>query len=238
MAKTNQTKQEPQEVQLTKTEAFFNKNKKTIGYAVLGVLVVVVAVFCYINFIAAPRENNASTALAACQQHFNMAQGEQAKAEYEIALNGDKGKTIGFLKVIDEYSGTDAANLAKLYAGLSYAGLEKWNEAIKYLEDFSTKDDAMISPAAKAALGDAYANTKQLDKAIDAFKDAASMADKAVDAGHNDAIAPIYLLKAGKILESQNKADEALAIYKDIKAKYLSSPVSSEIDKYIERCTK
>jgi len=36
-------------------------------------------------------------------------------------------------------------------------------------------------------------------------------------------------------LESQNKKDEALKIYQDIKKKYVNSAVASEIDKYIER---
>ena len=40
-----------------------------------------------------------------------------------------------------------------------------------------------ISPAAESALGDAYAHLNQLDKAVDAFKKAASMADSKADDG-------------------------------------------------------
>ena len=109
---------------------------------------------------------------------------------------------------------------------------------MKYLDDFDTKDDMMVSPLAMVAVGDAYANVKQLDKAIDAFKKAASMADKATDTGYNNTVSPIALQKAAIILIDQKKNDEALKIFQDIKAKYLGSPVQQDVDKYIEYLTK
>ena len=53
-------------------------------------------------------------------------------------------------------------------------------------------------------------------------------------------ISPTFLLQAGKLLESQNKKDEALKLYQDIKKKYVNSSLvqSSEIDKYIERVSE
>jgi hypothetical protein len=36
---------------------------------------------------------------------------------YKLSLNGSEGK-FGFIKIADEYSGTDAGNLANYYAGL------------------------------------------------------------------------------------------------------------------------
>lgn len=47
----------------------------------------------------------------------------------------------------------------------------------KSLDAFSSKDDQMISPAAEAALGDVCSYLNQLDKAVEAFKKAASIAD-------------------------------------------------------------
>lgn len=231
MAKKNEQEMTPVNESLTRMEAFFNKNKKVIGITVAAVLVLIVGIFGYQKFISEPRANEASTAIASCQAYFEA-------EDYDKALNGDKANCVGFLKVIDEYGCTDAANLAKLYAGLSYAGLEKWQEAVKYLDDFSTQDDAMVSPSAIAALGNAYAHTNQLDKAIDALKKAAKMADGALETGHNDAISPIFLLQAAQILEEQGKTEDALKIYQDIKKNYLSSPLYRDIDKYIERCTK
>lgn len=63
------------------------------------------------------------------------------------------------------------------------------------------------------------------------------MADSKADEKTNNSLSPTFLIKAAEILESQNKKDEALEIYNDIKKKYVNSAVSQEIDKYIERAT-
>ena len=109
------------------------------------------------------------------------------------------------------------------------------NNPVTYLDKFSPADDQMISPSAVAALGNAYAHVKQLDKAVEYLKKAASMADSEAADNTNNSISPIFLLQAGEILESQGKKSEALQIYQDIKTKYLNSAVSQDIDKYIER---
>ena len=63
-------------------------------------------------------------------------------------------------------------------------------------------------------------------------------------------ISPLFLIKAGQLLESQNKADEAKALYEKVKNDYPTSAysmpqqqsetlvIAPEIDKYIERATK
>ena len=212
------------------TEAFFIKFKKQILIAVVAVIVVIAGLLLYKAYVQAPREDKASTALAKGQQYFNQEQ-------FDKALNGDGAGYAGFVKIASDYSGTDAANLADLYAGLCYANLGKWAEAVTYLEQFSSKGDAMISPSAMAALGNAYANTGNVDKAISTLKKAADMADSKAEDGTNNSLAPTFLVQAAQLLESQKKNDEALKIYQDVKKKYVNAPVvqSSEIDKYIER---
>ncbi|HCD65547.1 MAG: hypothetical protein EGR43_07150 [Prevotella sp.] len=213
-------------------EAFFMKYKKAILIAVAAIIVVIAGVFLYISQISGPREEKASTALSKGQTYFN-------NEMFEQAVNGDGAGFVGFAKLADEYSGTKAGNLANLYAGLCYANLGKWAEAQKSLDAFSTEGDQMISPASQAALGDAYAHLNQLDKAVDAFKKAADMADSKAEDDTNNSLSPIFLIKAGEVLESQGKKDEALKIYQDIKKKYVNSMLvqSAEIDKYIERAS-
>ena len=213
-------------------EAFFMRYKKAILIAVAAIIVVIAGVFLYISQISGPREEKASTALSKGQTYFN-------NEMFEQAVNGDGAGFVGFAKLTDEYSGTKAGNLANLYAGLCYANLGKWAEAQKSLDAFSTEDDQMISPASQAALGDAYAHLNQLDKAVAAFKKAADMADSKAEDDTNNSLSPIFLIKAGEVLESQGKKDEALKIYQDIKKKYVNSMLvqSAEIDKYIERAS-
>ena len=197
------------------------KYKKAILIAVAAIIVVIAGVFLYISQISGPREEKASTALSKGQTYFN-------NEMFEQAVNGDGAGFVGFAKLADEYSGTDAANLAHLYAGICYANLGKWNEAVKELDAYSPGDDAMVSPAAVGALADAYAQTGNVDKAIDYLKKAAKMADGKMEMDVNNSISPTFLLKAGVLLESQNKKN------------YINSALvqSSEIDKYIERVSE
>lgn len=231
MANSNKTEATaPVEQNLNKQEEFFLKYRNQIIAAVAALIIIIAGVAIYNTYFAGPRETKAATALAKAQTAF-------VQQDFNKALNGDK-TTEGFLAITENYSCTDAANLANLYAGLCYANMGKWQEAIKYLEEFSTKDDAMISPAAMAALGNAYANVGETDKAVSALKKAAKMANSEAKEGVNYSIAPTFLMQAAILLESQKKNDEALEIYKDIKKNYVNSVAYQTIDKYIERLEK
>ena len=214
MANNNVKAAPAQEQQVTKTEAFFEKNKKAIIIAVVAIIVIVVGAILFNNYYLEPRANEASTELAKSQELFDQQQ-------YDKAL-------VGFQKVASDYSSTDAGNLAQLYIGLCQAQQGKWQEAVNALESFSSKGDQMISPAAEGALGNAYANLKQLDKAVEHLKKAAEMAD-------NNSLSPTFLIQAGEILESQGKKDEALKLYQEVKEKYFNSMQYQSIDAYIER---
>ncbi len=232
MAKKNQTPQTPDEmeVMLNKSEAFVTKYGKQLIAAVVLLVALVLGYVAYTNYSASSQEE-ASTALASCQQFFS-------EGKYSEALNGDKKQCKGFLYVAKEYSSTKAGNLANLYAGICYANLEKWNEAKNALEDFSTSDDKIVSPAALKALADAYANTNEIDKAIDTYKKAAAKADAGAKTGVNLSVSPACLQLAAFHLEKQNKNDEALELYKEIKSKYAGSQAAQQIDKYIERASQ
>ena len=206
---------------LNKSEAFFLKYKKAIIAAVVAIVVIIGGAVLYKTYISEPNEQKASTAIAKGQEYF-------AQGLFQQALAGDSAGFKGFVKLADEYSSTDAGNLANLYAGLCNAQLGKWEDAAKYLEKYDGADDAMISPVAEGALGNVYAHLNQLDKAVSHLKKAAEKAD-------NNSLSPTYLVQAGEILESQGKVDEALKLYQQVKEKYFNSMMYSRIDEYIER---
>ena len=216
MANKNQQAAPELQEQVNKAEAFFEKYKKAIIIGVIALIVIVVGAILFNNYYLAPRENEASTELAKSQELF-------ANEQYDKAL-------AGFQKVASDYSATDAGNLAQLYIGLCQANLGKWQEAVNALESFSGKGDAMITPAAEGALGNAYANLNQLDKAVEHLKKAAKLAD-------NNSLSPTFLIQAGEILESQGKKDEALKLYQEVKEKYFNSMQYQIIDEYIERAS-
>lgn len=221
MANSNKNASAPLEETLSKSEAFFLKYKNVIMGCVLALVVVVAGVMLYKNYVSGPAELKASTAIAKGQDYFSQQQ-------YELALNGDSTGYAGFAKIASEHSSTAAGNLANLYAGLCYANLDKWDEAVQYLEKYDAADDQMVSPAALGALGNAYAHLNDLDKAVSTLKKAAEKAD-------NNSLSPTFLIQAGQILESQDKKDEALKLYQQVKEKYFQSMQSQIIDEYIER---
>ena len=224
MAKETKKQEELVNVEevVNKSEAFLTKNKNTIVGGIVAVVVIIAAVFCYNNYVKAPKELKASEALFQAEQLFRA-------GNFEQALNGDSLGALGIVTVAEEYSGTEAGNLANAYAGMSLAQLKKYEEAIEYLNNFSG-NDAMIAPAAMGTLGNCYAQLGQNDKAASILMKAASMSD-------SHSLSPIYLLQAGQIYEELGQNDKAVEAYKQIKNKYFNSTQAYDIDKYIERAS-
>lgn len=170
--------------------------------------------------------------VAAIVKQFRADQQKQTTETFNKALKGD-GKFPGLVKIANE-GGTDASNIANYLAGICYYRMGQYKEAIQYLEEFDAKGDKAVSPTALSALAHCYACDNQLEKAVTTFKKAADKAD-------NENLTPLYLIEAGKILESQNKKEEAHDIYEQIKKEYPRFGMTqqgmgaSEIDKYIER---
>ena len=205
---------------LTQSEAFLIKYKNAIIGGVVAVIIIVAGFIMYKNLYAEPREEKAQAALFKGQEYFEQ-------DAYEQALNGDSIGFVGFLKVADDFSGTKAANLAKAYAGICYALLGKYEEAVKMLDSFNGKDQ-MVAPAILGAAGNCYAQLGQLDKAASTLMSAADKAD-------NNTLSPIFLMQAGEILVKQGKYDDAVDAYNKIKDKYFQSYQAMDIDKYIEQ---
>lgn len=205
---------------LTQSEAFLIKYKNAIIGGVVAVIIIVAGFIMYKNLYAEPREEKAQAALFKGQEYFEQ-------DAFEQALNGDSIGYTGFLKVADDYSGTKVANLAKAYAGICYAQLGKYEEAVKMLDSFNGKDQ-MVAPAILGAAGNCYAQLGQLDKAASTLLSAADKAD-------NNTLSPIFLIQAGEILVKQGKYDDAVNAYTKIKDKYFQSYQAMDIDKYIEQ---
>lgn len=170
--------------------------------------------------------------VAAFVKKFRADQQKMLTDTYNKALKGE-GKFPGLLKIAND-GGTDASNIANYLVGICYYRMAQYKDAINYLENFDAQGDKAVSPMGLAALANCYVCEKQFDKAVSKFKKAADKAD-------NETLSPLFLLEAGKILESQNKKEEANELYVQIKKEYPKFGMtqqgmnSSEIDMYIER---
>ena len=141
------------------------------------------------NFIQEPKETEAMNEMFQAQSYYEQALTATTKDSlFNLSLNGGNGK-FGFVDIIDNYSGTNAANLANYYAGVAYLNTGKYLEAIKHLDQFKA-DDANVAPIAKGAIGDAFAQLDQQEEALKYYENAVLMSS-------SELTAPRFLLKAG-----------------------------------------
>jgi tetratricopeptide (TPR) repeat protein len=206
----------------SKTEAFVAKNQNFIIGIVGAVALITIGYLAYQKFIAEPKQLEAANEMFVAQQNFQRAtDGVASDSLYKLSLNGSEGK-FGFIKIADEYSGTDAANLANYYAVMAYLNTAKYTEAIEYLSKFKS-EDVVLGALAKGAIGDAYAQNKQPEEALDNYL-------KAVAANNNDFTTPRFLLKAGKTALELGKKKDALKYFTDIKDNFDASPEAASVD--------
>ena len=159
-------------------------------------------------------------------QYFSQAQqnATQADSLYTLALEGAEGK-YGLLDIVDEYSGTKAANLASYAAGISYMNLNQYQEAISYLEDFKT-DDAMLGPISLGNIGDAFMQLGQESDALGYY-------ERAVSEDANGFTTPLYLQKAGIAALELGQTDKALKYFNRIKEEYPKSAQANGVEAFI-----
>ncbi|WP_016989251.1 tetratricopeptide repeat protein [Flavobacterium sp. ACAM 123] len=206
----------------SKTEAFVAKNQNYIIGFVGAVALVTIGYLVYQKLIAEPRQLEAANEMFVAQQNFQQAtDGVASDSLYKLSLNGSEGK-FGFVKIAEEYSGTDAGNLANYYAGMAYLNTGKYTEAIDYLSEFKS-EDIVLGGLAAGAIGDAYAEDNKPEEALKNYV-------KAAGTNKNDFITPRFLLKAGKTALALGKKEDALKYFTDIKDNYDASPEAASVD--------
>ncbi len=129
--------------------------------------------------------------------------------------NQDAQAQKEMLQIVEDYSLTEAGNLANFYAGAIYLKQGKFPLAIFHLEDYKA-NDLLVQARAFSLIGDAYMEQKSYD-------DAAKYYEKAAGYKPNKEFTPGYLMKAGLAYEKLNNLDKAKAAYQTIIDKYWES---------------
>lgn len=209
----------------SKTEAWVEKNQKLIFGFVSLVAIVVVGYLLFQKFYQEPRQLEASNEMFQAQTFFTEAVNATTNKDslYNLALSGRAGK-YGLVDIADKYSGTAAGNQAKYFAGMAYLNLNKYPEAIEYLDQYKGSDE-MTGPLAKGAIGDAFTQLNQPEEALKYYEEAASMRNNAVTT-------PRFLLKAGITALGLGKADVALKHFSEIGEKYSEAPEAAKAKIY------
>ncbi len=207
----------------SKTQQWVEKNQNIILAVVALTSIIVIGFFTYSKFITEPKESNAFNKMYFAQKKFDEAMLIKNDSLYNIALNGDE-LNMGMLNVIDQFSGTNAANLAHYYTGMIYLNMNDYKNSIKYLSEFSS-NDILLSSLATGSIGDCFAELNQLDDALEYYIKASE--------SENNYTSPMYLYKAGTIAMRLNKFKRAEKCFNTIKLDYPKSSEAKNIDAFI-----
>lgn len=203
---------------LSSSEAFIEKNQKSILMGVGIVVLIVLGIMAFRSFYQKPRELAAENAMYKAQQYF-------AVDSFRLAYEGDGTQVMGFKEIASEYGMTKSGELASAYSGICLYHMGKYQEAIKSLSQYNGKDN-YFKTSVVGLIGDCYAELGDKSKAQNYYKKAISE--------KND-LAPIYLKKSGVLFESENNNAEAEKAYQQIKDEYPMSNEAYDIDKYLAR---
>ena len=198
---------------------FWGQYNRPITIALTVLIIVVGGYLAYKFLIQKPKEQKASEAIFKAQQYYSL-------DSFKLALNGD-GLNPGFLKIISNYGGTKAGELAHFYAGASYLQSGDPANAIKQLKEFST-DSKPIQARSYKLLADAYAETGKNSDALDNYKKAAHAFED------DDQNASEYLFMAGFFATRvMNNKQEAISLFKELKEKFPRTQFGFDADKYL-----
>ncbi len=202
---------------LSKTEQYIENNQKMLTIIIVGILIIIGGYLAYMKLYLKPLETEAISQMFAAEQYFE-------KDSFQLAIDGD-GNMPGFIDIIDEYGSTKAGNLSNYYAGICYLRLGQYDDAIEYLESFSS-DDIMLSAVSIGAIGDAYMEKGETQTAVEKYLNAAKT-------NPNEFSTPIFLMKAGRAYEILGDYKNALVQYQAIEKDYNQSSEGRTIEKYI-----
>lgn len=203
--------------ELSRSQEFVNKNKNLVTGALVVFVLIVASIFFY-RWTIDNQDKEAQEQLFPAVFYFE-------KDSLSQAMQGDGNYTDGFEAIADEYSMTDAGNLASFYAGSTALQNGEFDKAIEYLKGFSS-NDYLVQARAYCLTGDAYMEKEEFSAAVGAYK-------KAVNHYPNDQFTPTYMLKLALAHEQAGNADQAASVYQDIIAEYENSTEAGEAKKYL-----
>jgi predicted negative regulator of RcsB-dependent stress response len=192
---------------------------KTISIVLGAIILVVGGILVYKNFVVGPKEKKAADAIFRAQEYY-------AQDSLDKALNGD-AQYPGFEKIVSQYGGTKAGELARFYAGSIHLKKGAFDKAISHLKEFDT-DAPQVQARAYKLLGDAYAEQGKSKEAVEQYKKAANTFPEDEASASEALFLAAYLYD--RVLNDKAQATE---LYKKIKTDYNQTQWSFEADKYL-----
>lgn len=214
-----------------KARGFWEDYSKPISYIGSAIIILVAAWLIYKYMFKVPEQEKADKVVFVTQKYFSEFTNATDSAKIMLAskvLNGD-GVNPGALRIMNQYSGTPAANLCEYYAGACYLHLGQFEKSIKYLKDFDANGATQIKSRALGMMGDASAELNKNDDALDYYKKAANVNTK------DDYTSSEFLFRAALFAESTGKTKDAIDLFKKIKTDYPLTEKAADVDRYLAR---
>lgn len=206
-----------------KAEAWVARNQNYILTTIGAVVVIVLGYLAYLNFVKKPLNDESTNAMAQAQAYFKEAIQDPTVQDslFVLALDGD-GTAPGFIQIIEEYGSSDAAKLANYNAGMIYLQQKQYENAITYLDNFSS-EDPVLGALALGGIGDAFSELNQLEDALSYYRKAANFSE-------NDLTTPRFLRKGALVALALDNAKAAATLLENLKANYASSSEAANVD--------
>ncbi|MBO9698833.1 MAG: tetratricopeptide repeat protein [Sporocytophaga sp.] len=199
-------------------EDFLNKYKNVL-FGIVGAAVIAGAAYFFYNYQKSNQNKEAQNAMFASVIAFE-------EDSLDRALKGD-GRNAGLIDVADEFSGTNAGDLANFYVGVAYMKKGKYEDAISHLKEFNA-NDLLVQARAYSLIGDAYMELKDFENAISYYK-------KAADYKPNEQYTPSYLMKLALAYEVSKNFQDAAKQYEKIINDFPKSSEVMDAKKYLEQ---
>jgi tetratricopeptide (TPR) repeat protein len=211
--------QDNSEVLIEKAKDFWGRYGKVL--TIVSVLIILVGGgwYAYKNFFKEPKEKKAAEMIFKAEEYYRA-------DSIGKALNGD-GQYWGFLKVIQKYGGTKAANQANFYAGSCYIKLNENEKALRYLKKFKS-DSKPAQARAYKLMADAYGDLGRNKEAFDYYKKAARHFEK-----DEPFTAECLFMAAYLAQKTLNDPESAKALYRELFEKYPKTQFGRDAENYL-----
>lgn len=197
---------------------FYEENQSKVLIVVGAVVVVIAAIVLYSAKLS---EDNikATTELSRVLPIFEA-------GSYQEAIEGRAGtNTIGLMQIVQEFSGTEQGEIAKVYLAHSYYYQENFAKALEYYDDYAG-DNELFKATALAGKAACYEALEDYELAAKYYRDAAFISE--FNPSNSE-----YLLRAGLNYIDAGFQEEAKNAFTRIKEDYSETQIGRQIDKYL-----
>lgn len=212
--------QDPLLQSYAKVQSFYMQYKNTIiGAGIAVILVIGLGIGYY--YYNQSQERKA-------RQLMGLAETYYLNGDYENALHGsEEDFTVGFEQIINNYSGTKAANLARYYAAVSEYNLGNTEQALNYMQSYEIPDGIMgVAPLSfKAVLLTEVGN----------HEEAAQTYIEAAELDMNESTTPYNYLEAANAFSDAGNKEEARKYAQKVVDEYPNSAQVADAQRLLGR---